>query len=668
MHGVSFGASSKMLPPRYLDGLSDEIIEIYSQLEADILQDMARRIVRVGKITDATKWQAQMLVEAGGLKKNISRILAKYDKAIVKQVKDTFTEALETSAKNDNRIFKAATGRTVSAPNAQQMLSTIQKCHSDLSRLTLTTAATTQTQFVREANRVYMNVQSGAFDYDTAMKDAADELAKRGITTVQYENGRPVTRSIESAVRMNILTSVNQTAANQTLSNCEELDCDLVETSAHIGARPEHEEWQGQIFSRSGNNKKYRPFSVCELGSVTGICGINCKHSFYPYFEGMAEHYTEKELDEMASEEVSYNGQKMTRYEGEQKLRGIERNIRHYKRQALTEEAAGVDNTKARRKLGEWQEAARDFTKQTGIERDRAREYIGTGGKPQPRGIEPTYSKIAGAPATPPSTAPAFNNTLGNAATIDMAKQELGTFANYVSIPRDTDLISVNTVTKELEALRATYKTANLDTIAFSGRMSVRTGASANFESLTINKKVKDFGRGVLQPNEWANRMSDTVKHFTEQKKNLNTLIANHNDPLYISYYKKQLREVEKKLAEYTEYLKYKRGNVCYKGLEIETTIAHEYGHIIADQRIGQLNGRIANRAFEYRLGNPLYDKCMMIKDVYNKALASGDIYKISVYGAKNPREFFAETFAIFAMKQETLPQYILDMILEVIK
>lgn len=229
-------------------------------------------------------------------------------------------------------------------------------------------------------------------------------------------------------------------------------------------------------------------------------------------------------------------------------------------------------------------------------------------------------------------------------------------------------MISVNTVTKELEALRATYKTANLDTIAFSGRMSVRTGASANFESLTINKKVKDFGRGVLQPNEWANRMSDTVKYFTEQKKNLNTLIANHNDPLYISYYKKQLREVEKKLAEYTEYLKYKRGNVCYKGLEIETTIAHEYGHIIADQRIGQLNGRIANRAFEYRRGNPLYDKCMMIDDVFNKAKANGDIYKISVYGAKNNREFFAETFAIFAMKQETLPQYILDMILEVIK
>lgn len=367
----------QMLSPRYLDGLSDEIIEIYSQLETDILQDMARRLARIGKVTDATKWQAQMLAEAGGLKKKIGRILAKYDKAIVRQIKDTFTEALETNARNDNRIFKEATGRTISAPNAQAMLSTIQKCHSDLSRLTLTTATTTQTQFVREANRVYMMTQSGAFDYDTAMKDAADELAKRGITTVQYENGRPVTRSIESAVRMNILTSINQTAANQTLNNAEELGVEKFEVTAHVGARPEHEAWQGKIYTRTQLE------TVCGLGDVTGLCGINCKHSFYPYFDGMEEHYTQADLDEMADEKVSYNGRDMTRYEAEQRERQIERNIRHYKRQALTQEAAGADSTKARRKIGEWQAAARDFTRQTGIARDSAREYIGTGGKAQ---------------------------------------------------------------------------------------------------------------------------------------------------------------------------------------------------------------------------------------------------------------------------------------------
>jgi hypothetical protein len=374
-----------MLSPRYLDGLADELTEIYSQLETDILQDMARRIERLGKVTDATKWQAQMLSEAGAMKKNIARILAKYDKKIVQQITDTVTNALETSARNDNRIFKAATGRTVSANNAQAMLLTIQKCHSDLSRLTLTTAATSETQFVQEANRVYMMTQSGAFDYDTAMKSAADKLSERGITTVQYENGKPVTRSIESAVRMNILTSINQSAANQTLNNAEELGVEKFEVSAHIGARPEHEAWQGKVYTKADLYK------VCNLGSVTGLCGINCRHSFYPYFDGMDKHYSTDDLDEMASEEVEYNGKKISRYEGEQKLRNIERNIRRYKRKVLTQQAAGVDDTQARRKIGEWQAAARDFTKQTGISRDSNREYIGTSGE-QPRGITPTVA------------------------------------------------------------------------------------------------------------------------------------------------------------------------------------------------------------------------------------------------------------------------------------
>lgn len=380
-----------MLSPRYLDGLSDEIIEIYSQLETDILQDMARRLARIGKVTDATKWQAQMLAEAGGLKKNIGRILAKYDKAIVKQIKDTFTDALETNARNDNRIFKAATGRTVSAPNAQQMLSTIQKCHSDLSRLTLTTAATTETQFVQQANRVYMQTQSGAFDYDTAMKNAADELSKRGITTVHYENGRPVTRSIESAVRMNILTSINQTAANQTLSNAEELGVEKFEVTAHIGARPEHEAWQGKIYT------KEELYSKCGLGDVAGLCGINCRHSFYPYFEGMEEHYTQDDLDEMASEKVTYtdkdgNEKEVTRYQGEQYLRKVERNVRFYKRRAALEEATGGDNTASLQLVGKWQAEARDFTKQTGIARDYAREWVATPTGKQPKGITPAVA------------------------------------------------------------------------------------------------------------------------------------------------------------------------------------------------------------------------------------------------------------------------------------
>ena len=367
-----------MLSPSYLEGISDELVEIYAQLEADILRDMARRIARLGKVTEATKWQAQLLAETGALKKTVARLLKKYDPAIQKEIKAIYNDALIKNARADNRIFTAALGHGVSDINAQIMLASIQKTHSDLSRLTITTAYTTEQQFVQQANAAYMQVVTGAFDYDSAMKTACDNLARDGITGVQYMNGKPVRRSIEAAVRMNILTGVNQTASAMTQSNCEELGCDLVETTAHIGARPSHEEWQGQIFSLSGTNPKYRPFSVCGLGEPDGICGINCRHSYYPYFEGLEKHYTQADLDEMESESVEYNGEKMSRYDAEQKMRGIERNVRKYKRQALTQEAAGIDNTAARQKIGEWQAKAREFTKQTGIERDHVREFIGT--------------------------------------------------------------------------------------------------------------------------------------------------------------------------------------------------------------------------------------------------------------------------------------------------
>lgn len=381
-----------MLSPRYLAGLSDDLVEIYSQLEIDILRDMARRLARVGKITEATKWQAQVLTEAGGLKQDIARILDKYDKRIVQEIQEIFNDALIKNARADNRIFAEATGRTISDNNAQLMLATMKKTHEDLSRLTLTSAEVTNKTFLKQANNAYMQVTSGAFDYDTAMKMAANEIAKNGVTTmITYtNNAKPVRRSLESAVRMNILTGVNQTASQQTMNNCEALDCDLVEVTAHIGARPEHEEWQGKVYSVSGKSEKYPPFSVCGYGEADGICGINCRHSFYPYFEGMEKHYSQDDLDEMSKEMVDYNGKSYSRYEGEQQLRHIERTIRHYKKEAATQDAMGIDNTAARRKIGEWQAKARDFTEQTGIRRDRAREYIGMpNGEKQPKALKP---------------------------------------------------------------------------------------------------------------------------------------------------------------------------------------------------------------------------------------------------------------------------------------
>lgn len=376
-----------MLSPRYLEGLADEIVAIYSQLETDILQQMAGRLQRLGQITDKTRWQAQLLAELGTLRPAIDKITKNYSAEVQAEIMRVWKEAMERNTANDNVIFSKELGRTMSENQAQALLSLIQKNYSDLSRLTLTTAQEAEKIFVEEANRAFMLTYSGAGNYNTAMKESSVRLAKNGITTVHYNNGKPVRRSIESAVRMNVLTAVNHSAANMTLNNCQQLGCDLVEVSAHQGARPEHAAWQGKVYSLSGTHPDYPPFSVCGLGSATGICGINCRHSFYPYFPDSERHYTQKDLDKLEDEQVEWEGEKLDRYEAEQKLRHIERQIRHYKREAVVSKAAGIDDTASRIKLGQWQAKARAFTKATGLKRDSSREYIGVDGA-QPRGLK----------------------------------------------------------------------------------------------------------------------------------------------------------------------------------------------------------------------------------------------------------------------------------------
>ena len=62
-----------MLQPNYLDGLSDDLIKIYSALEIDILRTIAKRMKKMeskmknGYLSDLTSWQLQILSEAGGL-------------------------------------------------------------------------------------------------------------------------------------------------------------------------------------------------------------------------------------------------------------------------------------------------------------------------------------------------------------------------------------------------------------------------------------------------------------------------------------------------------------------------------------------------------------------------------------------------------------------------
>lgn len=85
---------------------------------------------------------------------------------------------------------------------------------------------------------------------------------------------------------------------------------------------------------------------TCGYGSVTGIGGANCHHSFWPYIEGVSERtYTDAELKAMRPEnrpKIKFEGREYDDCQATQKQRQIERTIRKLKRRKVAFEAAGL--------------------------------------------------------------------------------------------------------------------------------------------------------------------------------------------------------------------------------------------------------------------------------------------------------------------------------------
>ena len=112
-------------------------------------------------------------------------------------------------------------------------------------------------------------------------------------------------------------------------------------------------------------------------GQAWGLCGPNCRHSFYPFFEGISENaYDRATLAELNGQRVTYGGQEMSLYEASQKQRGIERHIRLWKRKKAAVEAASLNSTPETEAVAYYQKQMRGFIAETGLVRQRSREGL----------------------------------------------------------------------------------------------------------------------------------------------------------------------------------------------------------------------------------------------------------------------------------------------------
>lgn len=364
------------------DAILTPITQLYEKFAEEVLLDVVRRLKKMGEITPITAWQLQRLVEGGKTYEEVLQRISALTGTPEKELQKMFKQAGVRSIMYDNKILKDA-GRLPAninlSPAMLQLLEVgAQKTAGTLRNLTLTTAVTGEQAFIDAVDLAYMHVANGTMSYGQAIRAAVKKLANRGIEVIHYPSGRK--DEVGVAVRRAVLTGVSQTAGQITWQNILDNNVDLIETSAHIGARnkghaPEnHEEWQGRVFTRKANPKYPDFLTVTGYGTVTGLCGINCRHSFYPYFEGTTRNYDEETLKEYREKTVTYMGKTMSIYEATQIQRGLERAIRAKKREVKAVDVLGEDNSQERLEVQNLQRKMRDFIQQTGLQRQYDRE------------------------------------------------------------------------------------------------------------------------------------------------------------------------------------------------------------------------------------------------------------------------------------------------------
>lgn len=356
----------------------DVMVPLWTQAEQDIIADLARRISEYNYQIPSAEHQRQKLREMGlsqeYIIRRLSELTGKSNAELLKLMQTASKEAL-TSDRSYYRKHGIFAPDELSEPLQQVLYSGYRTTNKLFQNLTSTTADAAQKQFINALDKAWIQVQSGAFSYETAISNAIKSIAKPGLQIKWSVSGHEDT--VEVAVRRAVMTGINQTTADMRLKLTEELGCDLVEVTAHAGARPSHAEWQGRVYSISGKHPKYPSLrEVTGYGTGEGLCGWNCHHSFHPYVEGTSPAYTEDDLKQYSAKSITYNGKQMTEYEARQIQRYHERQIRRWKREYAAMEAGGQDTAAATSKVRQWQKRQTDFVKQTGLKRQYAREQI----------------------------------------------------------------------------------------------------------------------------------------------------------------------------------------------------------------------------------------------------------------------------------------------------
>lgn len=372
-----------MFTPTEIEALPSAMEQLYRSLQLNIMSDLTERLKANGEeITSAADWQINRLYELGVSKDEIDSLIQSTLDVSDDEIDRVYDEVVKSGYARNEELYTGKGKEYIPYAENKQLQQLVKavknQTKSEYRNITgslgfavrnadNTLSFTPLADFYqRTLDNGLMRIASGAVDYNTVLKKAVKAMTDSGLRTVDYASGW--SNRVDVAVRRALMTGFNQVVAKVNEDNAEQLGTEYFEVSYHRGARPTHQVWQGRVYSKKELE------TVCGLGTVTGLCGANCYHSYSPFIKGVDKPtYSEEELDRMNGEENApkeYNGKQYTAYEAQQRQRRLETAMRADRQQIelLTQGGADDDTiTGAKAKYFQRQDEYVKFSKAMGV-------------------------------------------------------------------------------------------------------------------------------------------------------------------------------------------------------------------------------------------------------------------------------------------------------------
>ncbi len=312
--------------------------KLFYDLQNRIYADIVRRIKKTGEITSTADYQINKLLLLGNSTEFIEKELKDLLNASYPEIWALYDKVCDWEYVRNKDAYEQINGNFVPLEENKTVRrwaeAIAKQTQGEIKNLTRSMGFTVQTRgkkaftplatyYQKYLDSACMDIVTGSFDYNTVLRRVVKEMTASGLQTVDYASGWRNRAPV--AVRRAIMTGVSQLSSKINEMVAKDLKTDKYEVTWHGGHRPEHW-WGGKVYSYDDLVR------VCELGEGKGLCGWNCKHSYYAFIEGISTRtYTDEQLEELEKkeqEEHEYKGKNYNAYQASQVQRQMETTMR----------------------------------------------------------------------------------------------------------------------------------------------------------------------------------------------------------------------------------------------------------------------------------------------------------------------------------------------------